>query len=89
MKPQFYFIIIFSFLLSLDAYATSIEVCSTCKYKTLKSAIDAAVDGDKIIVKKGIYKEGNIVITKSIQLIGIDFPILDGENETEILTING
>ncbi len=46
-----------------------------------------AVDGDSVVVKGGIYKEGNILITKPIQFIGINFPVLDGENKTEILTV--
>jgi nitrous oxidase accessory protein len=83
-----YIILLFSFfLVTQQSFAKDLEVCSSCQFKTLKSAIVAAEDGDKVIVKGGIYKEGNIVIKKSIHLVGIDFPILDGENETEILTI--
>lgn len=48
-----------------------------------------AQHGDTVLLKKGLYKEGNIIINKSIHLIGIDEPILDGEDEHEILTISG
>jgi nitrous oxidase accessory protein len=57
--------------------------------KNLKQAIGKAMDGDTILLKKGLYKEGNIIISKSICLIGQDGPVLDGENKNEILTITG
>lgn len=56
---------------------------------SLHKAIELAANGDTILLQKGIYKEGNIIITKSIKLIGIDEPILDGENKYEILTVSG
>lgn len=54
--------------------------------RSLHQAIALAKDGDTILVEPGIYKEGNSVITKSITLIGKNFPVLDGENKFEILT---
>jgi len=54
---------------------------------SLKKAIAQTKDGDTIIVKKGFYQEGNMVINKSIVLLGEDYPILDGENKHEIFTI--
>ncbi|MCF6222827.1 MAG: nitrous oxide reductase family maturation protein NosD [Flavobacteriaceae bacterium] len=64
--------------------AKQIEVCSTCEIKTINEAIQFALDGDEIIVKSGIYKEHNLVINKSIKIIGIDNPIVDGENKETI-----
>lgn len=55
----------------------------------MKQAIRDAKDGDTVLLKKGIYKEGNIIINKSICLIGIDAPVLDGDHKYEILTISG
>jgi hypothetical protein len=40
------------------------------KLNPLKKAVANALPFDTIVVEKGIYKEGNIVITKSICLIG-------------------
>ncbi len=54
---------------------------------SIKSAIGLSVNGDTIRILPGIYKEGNLVIQKSIVLFGIDYPILDGENKFEIFTI--
>jgi len=58
-------------------------------FTSLRKAVDAAKSGDTILLKKGIYREGNITINKSICLIGVDQPILDGENKYEILTVSG
>lgn len=56
---------------------------------TLRKAIELAKDGDTILLQAGTYKEGNLVITKSITLIGQNFPVLDGENKFEIFTVSG
>ncbi len=55
--------------------------------KSIKSAIELASRGDTIRIMKGVYKEGNLIIQKSIVVIGIDYPVLDGENKYEIFTI--
>ena len=67
--------------------AVTIEVCSECPYTTLTAALQSAVDGDTILVKSGIYKEGNIHINKSVHLKGIGYPVFDGEGDNEIFTI--
>ena len=50
------------------ANATVIKVGKTEPYKTITEAIAAANSGDTIVVEKGIYREGNLVINKSILL---------------------
>ncbi len=47
------------------------------EYPTIQSAIDAAQPGDDIIVEKGVYKE-LITIDKSVNLIGKNWPVIDG-----------
>ncbi len=56
--------------------------------QSLAAAIDKAKSGDTIIVKTGHYKTGNIKIKKTIVLIGENWPVLDGENKYEILTVS-
>jgi len=56
---------------------------------SLRQALIIAHDGDTILLKSGTYKEGNIIITKSVSLVGIDHPVLDGQDKYEILTISG
>ena len=57
--------------------------------KTIKRAVELAQPFDTIIIEKGIYKEGNIVISKPLYLFGAGQTILDGENKYENLTITG
>ena len=46
-----------------------------------------AVNGDTLLVDAGQYHEKNIVIDKTIYLIGINHPVLDGDNKYEIISI--
>ncbi len=43
--------------------------------------------GDTVLVDKGWYKEGNIIIDKRIVFIGKNYPILDGQKKHEVLSI--
>lgn len=81
------------FILSLFLFsfnygqASTLEVCSSCSYKTIKTAIEQASALDTIIVKKGIYREFNLHITKPLTIIGEGYPVIDGEDQGEIITI--
>jgi nitrous oxidase accessory protein len=55
---------------------------------SLHRAVNIAEPGDTILIKKGTYKEGNLLLQKSLTIIGEDFPVLDGENKYEIFTIH-
>lgn len=72
-----------------NALANKIMVGKGKAISTLRQGIKEAKDGDTILLNKGIYKEGNIIINKAIYLIGIDGPVLDGDNKNEILTLTG
>jgi len=54
--------------------------------ETLQAAVDAASDGDTILLKKGTYHE-NIVINKSVTLIGFGpgSTIISGDTVAEII----
>ena len=78
-------ILLFFFFITLSISAKQIEVCSTCTIKTIKEAIEIAEDGDEIYLKKGIYKENNIIINKSISLIGEEGVVIDGEDAGGII----
>ena len=84
MKNIIYIFLFISFLTK----ANTINVCPSCRVKTIKKAIDLANSGDSITVQKGVYKENNLIITKSIHLIGINNPIIDGDNKDTILKFN-
>jgi nitrous oxidase accessory protein len=55
--------------------------------KEIIPALTIARDGDTVIVEKGFYKEGNIIIDKSIYFMGRGLPIIDGDRKFEVLSI--
>ncbi len=67
--------------------ANILDVCSSCTYKTINAAIINAAALDTIVIKPGIYKEYNLHITKALTIIGEDYPIIDGGDQGEIITI--
>ncbi len=80
--------ILLSFTLA-QAMATTIVVGKGLSVATVKEGIDMARNGDTILIKKGSYKTSNVVINKSITILGENFPELNGENKYEILILNG
>lgn len=74
-------------LFSSFLHAHIIEVGPKKTIKSIKKAIYLAKLGDTIIVHKGTYKEGNIIIDKKVVFIGKDFPILDGQKKYEVLSV--
>ena len=54
---------------------------------SIKEALHTAKDGDIILVSKGLYQEGNIIIDKKLTLTGIDNPVVDGSDSCEVFTI--
>lgn len=80
--------IIFLFAYS-NVFAITIVVGKNKTISSLRQGIKAAKDGDTILLYKGVYNEGNIIIDKAIHLIGIDGPVLDGDNKNEIITLTG
>ena len=75
-------------ILPIFAFSAVFKVGKNEQYKTIKSAIAAAQSGDTIFVQKGHYIEGTIDLQKSITLIGIDRPVIDGNMNGEIITFN-
>lgn len=67
--------------------AKTIKVGSGHSIKSVKAGLKAAIAGDTVMVDAGHYKEKNILIDKSIVLIGKNHPLLDGENKYEIISI--
>ncbi|WP_343586437.1 nitrous oxide reductase family maturation protein NosD [Flavobacterium sp.] len=77
-----------SFLLFFNClWSQKIEVGSDKSVKTIKKAIELAKSGDTIIVNKGIYREGNIIIDKKLILQGKGLPVLDGQQKYEVVSI--
>jgi nitrous oxidase accessory protein len=83
MKKLFYIFLLTSSFLK----ANVIEVGSNKPLKSIKKAITLAKVGDTVLVHRGLYKEGNIVINKKIVFLGKGFPILDGQKKYEVLSV--
>jgi len=87
LKHFFYISIFFLKLSASTVFAQNLEVCASCEFTSITEAIEKAQEFDTIYIKKGIYKEFNIEITKPITIIGEGNPVIDGENKGEIITI--
>jgi nitrous oxidase accessory protein len=79
--------ILYFCLLALAGNAATIYVGAKHSIKKIIPALAAAENGDTVIVEKGFYKEGNIIIDKSIFFLGRNLPVIDGERKFEVLSI--
>jgi nitrous oxidase accessory protein len=70
-----------------SASAAELHVGADHAHKTLTQAISAAAAGDSIIVHQGVYQEGSLKVDKSLKLTGLDWPVLDGRGNSEVITI--
>ncbi len=82
-------LIIVFFLFHLPLSARTIIVGPGQPFLHLKDAIAAAGNGDSILLKPGVYREGSITLTKSVCISGEGQAVLDGENKYQILLISG
>lgn len=57
------------------------------KYSSVKTAISSASAGDTLLIQTGIYTEGNIIIDKPLTIIGLNQPIIDGQDKFENITV--
>ena len=73
------------FFVQLVAQGT--EVCDTCPISSIQEGIKVSKSGDTLWIRKGTYKEFNILVDKPITIIGEDYPVVDGEDQGEIIRI--
>lgn len=76
-------ILLSAFNLNADTY----HVGTGQPYPTLHAAVARATAGDTVFVHQGTYAEGNLAMDKSLTLIGIGYPVLDGQHGCEIITV--
>ena len=67
--------------------AKQIEVCKTCDVSTIKAALDIAENGDEIFIRKGVYKENDVEVSKEVSIYGEEGTVIDGDNNGSILHI--
>ena len=75
-------------LITINSYGHTIVVDQAGRNKSIKRAIASAQSGDTIRIKSGKYSEGNIVLEKSLVILGENYPVLDGDHKYEIFTIH-
>jgi len=69
------------------AFSETLHVSQNGVFTSIQKAIDSASPFDTIFVYAGEYVEHNIQINKSIFVIGLGRPIIDGDHQAEIITI--
>ncbi|HQP78119.1 MAG TPA: hypothetical protein PL069_11965, partial [Saprospiraceae bacterium] len=74
-------------LVSDSVSGSVLEVGKGKRYATINDALKQARDHDTVVIFSGLYKEGNIRITRPLSIIGRDWPVLDGLKKTEIITV--
>jgi nitrous oxidase accessory protein len=74
-------------LLGERAFGRTVPICPDCKIRTISEGVATAMDHDTLLIKKGTYKEFNILIDKPLTLLGQGYPIVDGEEKGEIIRI--
>jgi len=78
---------LFFFIFQINpADATIITVGRDHKIKSINEAINLANSGDTVEVTEGIYNE-NVIISKSIQLRGINFPSIDACSNGNVVSV--
>jgi nitrous oxidase accessory protein len=81
-------ILILICLCAATAWAKTIPVGSKETIRTITEGIAQGQPGDTLLIRAGTYREGNIILQKKLVLLGENYPVLDGENKYEILTIH-
>lgn len=67
--------------------SATLEVGKNKTYTTITQAIADAKGGDTVLVYGGVYREGNLIIDKNITFSGVEYPVIDGENKCEIISV--
>jgi nitrous oxidase accessory protein len=70
-----------------NASAGTVHAGRSRSCKNISAAIALAAAGDTVMVDAGHYNERNLDISKRIVLIGINFPVLDGEKKYQIISV--
>lgn len=80
-------LIVLLVFLQPSVFARTLTVGPHAQWQSIQAALDVAGRGDTLRVLAGVYREGNLIVKKPMTLIGVDYPVLDGENKYEIITL--
>lgn len=82
-----YFLLPFLLFSVTRMWAGIIPVCGECEVKTIRQGIAMAKAHDTLLIKKGTYREFNILVDKPLTLVGENHPVVDGQEKGEIFRI--
>lgn len=74
-------------LVSMSAPTDELQVCATCAFTTIQQAVDSAPSEATIRVAAGVYREPTIIVKKPVRIIGVDNPVIDGQNKQQLIVI--
>nr|MBS0038274.1 nitrous oxide reductase family maturation protein NosD [Saprospiraceae bacterium] len=83
----FLWVFLMAVFIPFDLVGQKPKVLEVREGEQIKKAIEKAQPGDTIVVYPGIYREHEIIVQKSLTLIGIDFPVVDSEENGDIFLI--
>ncbi len=86
IKPNIVNLLLFTVFLQ-SGISKTLEVGKRQSFSTINAAMKSAMNGDSIIVHEGLYKEGNLIIDKAVYMIGLNYPVLDGQKKYEVVSI--
>ncbi|MBP9185509.1 MAG: right-handed parallel beta-helix repeat-containing protein, partial [Bacteroidia bacterium] len=86
-RTNFIILLLLATITCTSASAKTITVGPKFALKTIKEALKLSLDNDTIIVDGGIYQEGNILIDKSLTILGKNNPVIDGQKKQEVISI--
>ncbi|TFH01896.1 MAG: nitrous oxide reductase family maturation protein NosD [Calditrichales bacterium] len=75
------------YILISTAAANRISVRATSGNDPIKLALQQAADGDTIMVYQGHYDVSNLQIDKQVVMIGVNYPVLDGNHRDALLNV--
>ncbi|WP_299247674.1 nitrous oxide reductase family maturation protein NosD [uncultured Cytophaga sp.] len=79
--------IIFVFFLSHFVFSKTLTVGYGQKIVRIQKGIATCNAGDTLIIKSGVYREGNILVDKPLYILGENYPILDGVFKDEVISV--
>lgn len=72
---------------SFPLCSKTIHVGAGFPVRQIQAAVRQAHAGDTVMVHGGVYKEGNLLIDKSLVVLGKNYPVLDGQKKFEVVSI--
>lgn len=55
--------------------------------QSLQAAINKARPGDTLVIGRGLYRQGTIIINKQLTLQGEGYPVFDGQHKNEVFIV--